>query len=75
MTNRNFLNMVIASELIKVMRDIIFNDICCMNCEYYFVNDYKDDSSYCSIDKQEINPDISHIVKCKAFHTWYGVVD
>ena len=75
MTNRSFINMLIAKVIMKILTDIIINEICCMNCEYYFVNDIINDKSYCSIDKQEINPDISHIIKCKAFNTWFGVVD
>ena len=75
MSNRQFLNMLIAKEIVKIMKDITLNHICCMNCEYYYVNDYKDDSSYCSIDKQEVHPDISYIIKCQAFNSWFGVVD
>ena len=74
MTIRKFINMLITKVIIEILTNIIFNEICCMNCEYYFVNDIHG-NSFCTIDKQEINPDISHIIKCKAFTNWYGVVD
>ena len=44
--------------------------ICCMNCSYYFAD--PSDNSRCTIDNQKIDPDISEIVKCKAFHVWWG---
>ena len=65
---------LVAHTITKLLKDYMFN-ICCMNCKYYYVNDYKDDSSYCSIDKQEIHPDISHIIKCNAYSYWFGVID
>ena len=67
--------MLIAKIIVEILTDIIINEKCCMNCEYYYVNDIITDKSYCIIDKQEINPDISHIIKCNAFNTWFGVVD
>ena len=73
--NRSIINRLIAKTLVRIMTEIILKEICCMNCEYYYVNDIINDKSYCSIDKQEIHPDISHIIKCKAFNTWFGMVD
>ena len=72
---RSFINFLIAKTITKLLVDIITNKVCCMNCEYYYVNDIITDKSYCSIDKQEIEPDISHIIKCKAFNTWFGIID
>lgn len=47
--------------------------ICCMNCEYYFADPL--DNSHYTIDKEIIDPEISHIVKCQAFSEWFGVVE
>ena len=72
---RSFINMSTAKTLVRIITEIVLNEKCCMNCEYYYVNDIITDKSYCSIDKQEIHPNISHIIKCKAFNTWFGIVD
>lgn len=69
---------IIAHTIIKILKmeilegNIKDSKICCMNCLYYYVNDVYDSSSYCSIDKELIEPEISHIVKCKAFELWFG---
>ena len=42
--------------------------ICCMNCNYYFGDPGY--NSRCTIDNTKIDPDISEIVKCKAFSEW-----
>lgn len=47
--------------------------ICCMNCNYYFA-DSRPDKSICLIDNEIIDPEISEIVKCKAFDEWFGSV-
>ena len=57
--------------IVDIMKDLLIYK-CCMNCIYYYVNDYRDDSCYCSIDKELIHPNISHIIKCNAFELWFG---
>ena len=72
MTNtKKFINFLIAYTLMNILKETVIH-ICCMNCNYYYVNDYVNDNNYCIIDKQEIHPNISHIVKCKAFELWFG---
>ena len=44
---------------------------CCCNCEYYYATPEK---GTCSIDKQDIPPELSRIVKCKAYNEWWGAV-
>ena len=41
---------------------------CCMNCSYYFADPL--DNSRCTIDNEKIEPEISEIVKCKAYSEW-----
>ncbi len=43
--------------------------ICCMNCNYYYATP---DNSFCTIDKENIPCEISHIVNCQAFDIWFG---
>lgn len=62
-----FLKGLVIKTLVNIFKDL-FTDICCMNCLYYYVND----NGCCIIDKQEIHPNISHIVKCNAFEQWFG---
>lgn len=69
---RKFLRGLIAITIVNIMKKFFLTNICCMNCLYYYVNDIIDDTSYCSIDKELIHPDISYIVKCKAFECWFG---
>lgn len=45
--------------------------VCCMNCKYYYATTYK---GFCTIDKEIIDVEISHIVKCKAFSEWFGAI-
>ena len=70
-----FLNGLVVKTLISIFKDL-FTDICCMNCMYYWLILIDDsDDGYCIIDKQDINSNISHIVKCNAFELWFGVVN
>ena len=49
---------------------------CCLNCKYYWLILYDDsDNGFCTIDKQNIPCELSHIFKCKAFKEWFGVVN
>lgn len=74
MSNKKFIMKILATTIINTLKDIIINDICCMNCEYYYINTIME-NGFCTIDKQDIPTDLSHIYKCQAFNTWYGVVD
>ena len=56
----------------EILTDIITNEICCMNCKYYWANwNY----GFCTIDNQNIPCELSHIVKCNAYSEWFGKVD
>ena len=44
---------------------------CCCNCEYYYATS---EEGHCTIDNEDIPPEISRIVKCKAFTLWWGSV-
>lgn len=45
--------------------------ICCMNCEYYFVDT---ENGYCTIDNTIIDVDLSYMKRCKAYKMWWGAV-
>ena len=84
--NRQIINMLIAKVIVETLTDIIINEICCMNCEYYFVNDIITDKSYCSIHNEKLihnkiiininTPiEIGYCYKCNKEYTEYSDIN
>ena len=47
---------------------------CCMNCEYFWCDSFKE-ISFCTIDKELIEEPLELIKFCKAYNEWFGAVE